>query len=161
MDDSSCHLFGVAESRLDDLVDDHLVKIKCYSIIRQDRNTTGGGVLLYVRNDLKAKILVKSKTTQKGKPKKVKFIICVVWSKRILPLLVAVIYRPPDVSLRDPKFVNALRNTCPEYSQKMIMGDLNANLLQDSSDTRYLWDLIGNISLKVVNHGPTHFPVGG
>ena len=61
--DTSCNLFGVAESRLGDLVDDHLVKIMGYSIIRQDRNTAVGDVLMYVRNDLKAKILIKAKTT--------------------------------------------------------------------------------------------------
>ena len=77
------------------------------------------------------------------------------------PLLVAVIYRPPDVSLRDPELANALRVTCPEYSQKIIMGDLNSNLLSHSSDTRNLRDLFSEISLKVVNHGPTHFPLGG
>ena len=44
------------------------------------RNAAGGCVLLYVRNDLKAKVLVKSKTSQKGKPKKI--IFCAIWSKR-------------------------------------------------------------------------------
>ena len=70
LDDSSCHIFGVAESRLEDQVNDHLLKVKGYSTIRQNRNTASGGVLLYVRNGLKAKVLLKSKTSQKGKPKK-------------------------------------------------------------------------------------------
>ena len=61
--DTSCNSFGVAESRLGDLVDDHLVKIMGHSIIRQGRNTAGGDVLMYVRNDLKTKILIKAKTT--------------------------------------------------------------------------------------------------
>ena len=59
-----------------------------------------------------------------------------------------VIDRPTDVSLRDPELANALRAACPEYSQKIIMGNLNANLLLE-------------LSFKVVNHGPTHFPLGG
>ena len=54
-------------------------------------------MLLYVRNDLKAKVFLKSKTSQKGKPKKIEFLICAIWSKRISPFLVALIYRPPDI----------------------------------------------------------------
>ena len=41
------------------------------------------------------------------------------------------------------------------------MADLNANLLLDSADTHYLWDLVSELSFKVVNNGPTHFPLGG
>ena len=116
---------------------------------------------MYVRNDLKAKVLLKFKTSQKGKPKNKEFLFCAIWIKRISPFLVAVINRPPDVLLRNPEFLNALRTTCPEYSQKIIMGALNANLMLDSADTRYLWDLVSELSLKVFNHGPTHFPLGG
>ena len=50
---SSCHVFAVAEYRFGNLVDDYLVKVKGYSTLGQDRNTAGGGVLLYVRNDVK------------------------------------------------------------------------------------------------------------
>ena len=41
------------------------------------------------------------------------------------------------------------------------MGHVNANLLSDTSDTRYLRDLFSELSLKVVNHGPTNFPLHG
>ena len=36
-------------------------------MLRQDRNLAGGGILLYVKNNLKAKVLHTSKTTQQGK----------------------------------------------------------------------------------------------
>ena len=49
LDHSLFHIFGVAESRLRDLVDDHLIKVKRYSTTRQDGNTPGLGVLLYVK----------------------------------------------------------------------------------------------------------------
>ena len=52
--------------------------------------------MIYVRHDLKAKILMRSKTTQNGKTLKAEFIFCAVWNKQkqIPPLLVivAVIY---------------------------------------------------------------------
>ena len=62
----SYHLFGIAESRLGPNIDD-FVEIEGYSIIRQDRNTHGGGVLLYVSNLWKAKILCTSATINNQK----------------------------------------------------------------------------------------------
>ena len=54
---------GVAESRFGDAVDDNIVAIRGYSSIRQDRNTQGGGVVLYIKNNLRAKVLARSNTT--------------------------------------------------------------------------------------------------
>ena len=68
--DPSYHIFGVAETRLGPEIDDHLVNIHGFSVVRQDRNLNGGGILLYLKDNLKAKILHISKTTQKGKPMK-------------------------------------------------------------------------------------------
>ena len=37
------------------------------------------------------------------------------------------------------------------------MGDLNAHMLSDSNfDTKYIRDLMDELSLKLVNTGPTH-----
>ena len=62
-DDPSYHLFGVAESKLDPEVEDYLVHIDGYTLVRQDRKVGGGGVALYARSTLKVKILEKSNTT--------------------------------------------------------------------------------------------------
>ena len=63
LEDSSYHIFGEAEYRLGQKVNDSIVDIEGYSCIRQDRNTEGGGIILYVRNTLKAKVLAFSCTT--------------------------------------------------------------------------------------------------
>ena len=62
----SYHIFGVAESRLGPKVDDNIIDIEGYMCIRQDRNTEGGGIVLYMRNTLKAKVLAFSDTTVPG-----------------------------------------------------------------------------------------------
>ena len=46
IDDPTYDIMGVAESRLGQIVDDHIVHVNGYSIIRQDRNTEGGGIAL-------------------------------------------------------------------------------------------------------------------
>ena len=73
------HIFGIAESRLGPGVGDDCVQIDGYSIIRQDRNTQGGGVMLYVHNTCKAKVLCTSSTTQvTGKQLVPEYIMCSV-----------------------------------------------------------------------------------
>ena len=57
---------GVAESKLGPEVEDYLVRIDGYTLIRQDRKVGGGEVALYARSTLKVKILGKSNTTGSG-----------------------------------------------------------------------------------------------
>ena len=104
--DPSFHIFGLAETKLGPEVDDCHVDIPGYSVLRQDRNLGGGGDLLYVKKNQKAK---------RGKPSKIELIFCPVCKLH---------YRPPHVPLRsDRQLLHLLRSTCPEYSHKVIMGD--------------------------------------
>ena len=82
LDDQTHQIFGIAESRLDLSVDSGLINIPGYSAIRQDRNRAGGGILLYVHNKFKAKVLYCSQTTMKEKPMKTEYLFCTV---RIVP----------------------------------------------------------------------------
>ena len=78
------------------------------------------------------------------------------------------IYRPPtvpflppidspnNVHVRQSNLIADLRKLCPEYSHKVVMGDLNADLLSKGSEAEFLRDLIDELSLKVVNQGPTN-----
>ena len=68
--DNSFDIFGAAETRLGSEVHNSIVEVSGYSIIRQDRNTRGGGILLYIKEHLKAKILYKSNTEHPRKPLK-------------------------------------------------------------------------------------------
>ena len=102
-DDPSYHLFGIAESKLGPAVEDYLVQIDGYTLVRQDRKMGGGGVALYVRNTLKVKILEKSNTTkidecEEPKPQP-EYLMCSVQQGNSSPVLVAVVYRPPHVGL--------------------------------------------------------------
>ena len=66
-----------------------------------------------------------------------------------LPLLVVLIYRPPDVKIwSDLQLFCLLRSFYSEFSNKIIMGDLNAYMLNDSnSDTKCIRDLMDELSL--------------
>ena len=157
-DNNSYHVFGVSETRLGDEVNDNVVDIPGYSVLRQDRNISGGGVLLYIRENFKAKILCSSKTQQRGKPLKPEYLFCSVWEGNSTPTFVAVVYRPPDVAIRsDRKFIQLLRSHCSDFSHKVIIGNWNADVQNPrDSDTRFLFNLMNNLSLKLVDTGPSH-----
>ena len=80
------------------MVDDHVTKINGYSSIRQERNTEGGGLILYVHNTLRATIFAKSNTEMDGKPLQAEYLMCRIWGTGIPPVFVCLIYRPPKIS---------------------------------------------------------------
>ena len=92
--DNSYHVFGIAETRLGPEVDNNIINVPVYSVLRNDRNSRGGGILLYIRENLKAKILCFSDTTQPGNPLKPEYIFCSVWEGNFTPTLVVLVYRP-------------------------------------------------------------------
>ena len=72
----SYHLFGIAESWLSPVVDDGLIRIEGYSVIRQDRNINGGGVALFLRDDFNITILATSNTLGPEKPEISEYLFC-------------------------------------------------------------------------------------
>ena len=82
--------------------------------------------------------------------------MCSISGKGVPPVLVCLIYRPPDVSLNSDPLFTLLRDLCSDYSHKVIMGDLNAALLKNNSGSRFIKSLTNELSLKIINHGHTH-----
>ena len=158
IDDNSYDIFGVAETRLGSEVNDNIIQVAGYNVVRQDRNVRGGGILLYIKEHLKAKILYKSDTERLGKPLKPEYIFCSVWEGYSAPTLIVLVYRPPDVSIRsDRRLIQLLRSMSPDFSHKAIIGDWNADMLfLSDSDTRFLTNIMDELSVKLINTGPSH-----
>ena len=128
-------------------------------MVLQDRNINGGGVALYVRNHFKVKKLASSNTLGPGRPEIPEYLFCSVQQGNSPPLLVGVIYRPPKIAMqKDSEFFDVLRDLCPEYSHKIIMGDLNANHAARplKADAITIKRLAKELSLRIINHGLTH-----
>ena len=83
------------------------------------------------------------------------YIFCSVCEGNSPPLLVVLIYRPPDVQIRSYSWLfTFLRSACSDFSDKVVMGDLNADMLCDTnSDTRYIRDLMDELPLTLFNTG--------
>ena len=81
---------SVNEAKIDDKVDDQLIAIDDFSLIRHDRNRQGGGVALYVRNTVGFR-------PRQDFPNKSLEIICVeVEPLHSNPFIVIAWYRPPS-----------------------------------------------------------------
>ena len=118
------------------------------------------GVWYYVRNTLRATILAKSNTEMDGKPLQVEYLMCRVF-RVLLRVFFFLIYRPPKISYTaSPDFLLDLRDHCSSYSHKVIMGDLNTDLFNTSSETAFTKKLFNELSLKVVDHNATNRPPG-
>ena len=52
VDSEKPHIICINETKLDDSIDDSLVHIDGYAIIRKDRNKHGGGVALYIHKNI-------------------------------------------------------------------------------------------------------------
>ena len=83
---------------------------------------------------------------------------CAVQQGDSPPILVGIIYRHPKIAMqKDPELFKVLRNLCSEYSHKVILGDLNADLLSKrDAYANTIRSLAKELSLQIIQHGPTH-----
>ena len=129
------------------VVEDYLIQIDGYTLVRQDRKVAGGLIALCVRITLEVKILKRSNTTHTGDCNEPEYLMCSIKKGTSFPVFVAVVYRSPNVGLyaNDPD--EHLRSYVEEFSQKIIMDDFNADLIKSNAETRALVNFIDKHSL--------------
>ena len=89
--ESNAAIFGLTETWLDNSVSDSEVAIEGYSIVRKDRNRHGGGVCVYVRDNL-------TFNTRSDLDEETESVWLDLLLPRTIPVLVGVCYRPPKDS---------------------------------------------------------------
>ena len=90
MSNSPIDILAINESKIDDSILNNEVNINGYNIIRKDRNRSGGGVVLYIRNTTsfsERKDLV---------PESLEMICIEVRRPHRAPYLISAWYRPPN-----------------------------------------------------------------
>ena len=102
------------------------------------------------------KILEKSDTTKIGDCNEPEYLMCSVQWGNSFPIFVAVVYRSPHIGLYANDHNEFLRSYGEEFSHKIIMGGINADLIEPNAETRTLLNFIDKHSLKVVDHKATH-----
>ena len=117
---NSIDVMAVSETWLNPSIPDSLVDIPGYDIFRRDRDSLGGGVCLYINNQLKCKQrkdLLKSNLEA-------------IWVEVIdgeQTIVVSCIYRPPDSTVEYfDNLLDSLDNVV-DSKHLVVMGDLNYN----------------------------------
>ena len=137
------HIIGINETKLDHTVIDGEVEIDEYQIIRNDRNSFGGGVALYIHDSMPFTVFdaicsnLKSLTIKLNIP-------CV------RPILITTIYRPPGSTVDlFPKLEELLKSLEPDDTEIIFMGDLNCDLFKiNDNDTKHIKRIYNMFKLR-------------
>ena len=119
------HLVCLTETKLSADVDDNLISIPGYSIVRRDRNNHGGGVAIYYKTDLK---VTRSDFTELKQE-----LVMLKLETRFVNILIGCLYRPPSAPT---SFWGALDQQLEEVPgvehpppTLLLTGDLNVDIL--------------------------------
>ncbi|XP_015224518.1 PREDICTED: uncharacterized protein LOC107080829 [Cyprinodon variegatus] len=136
------HVFALCETKLDASVEDRKVGIPGFRLWRRDRKEKkGGGVALYVKNDIEAK----ERTDLMRTTAEIIWVELDITGSR--PVLLGCFYRPPnsDREYLDKLYENmTLMLKEKEEKDIFVMGDFNIDWSKDS--------LLNYIALKVSFH---------
>jgi exonuclease III len=118
----------INETWLDSSVHDFEIMVNDYNVIRKDRNRNGGGVCLYIKEQLE----------HKHRPDLELETVECQWveipNKHSRPLLLCNVYRPPDANADYYNdIVNMINVALLEDKYTIITGDLNFNYKIDES----------------------------
>lgn len=137
----------ISESWFDDTIPDSLVSLNGYKLFRADRKKRGGGVAIYVKMNINCKFVARNEES-----KKIEFLFIEI-SAKDRKLLLGSVYRPHR-SIPFDNFIKQIEVMTATYSDVLITGDFNSNLLVDQC----LRENMYSFGLKVVNSVlPTHF----
>ena len=154
---SLIHIIAVTETWLGPTVEDSLILLEGYSLLRNDRNTHGGGVALYVHQSLTVSTLGISSHDWTGRPGLPEYIYCEVKPKGADPIFVAVVYRPPHSPLvTGSDVLSSMADLMHGYSTKIILGDFNADQASNSADAQCVRSFIRQNSLYSIPYLSTH-----
>ena len=117
-------VIGITESKLDGEIN-----IDGYELVRSDRNRHGGGVACYIRNDI-------SFSVRGNFSSEIENIFLDILLPKTKPILIGILYRPPDQSKFFDNLSTSISQTCSFNEQEVyILGDLNINLINSQKHT--------------------------
>ena len=141
-------IFAATETWLDASVSEAEIPVPGYSVIRQDRNRNGGGVAIYIRNDIAFN--PRHDLSVDG--------LEAVWVELLFPrtkgILVCCCYRPPT----DGEFLTKLEQSLSKVdprSELYIMGDMNIDTSSESSLHKSYVSLLDVLGLCQIISEPT------
>ena len=137
-------VIGLTETKIDNSVNDEEIKITGYNLERSDRDRRGGGVACYIRSDL-------SYNVRNTFSEEIENIFVDIMLPKTKPILMGVVYRPPDKSEFFELFSEAISNSKDFDNQEVyILGDFNVNVLECSIISKKYKEICSLHGLKQV-----------
>lgn len=121
-------LLALSETRLITEIEDSEVNVPEYNVVRCDaENRNTGGVMLYIRNDIKYDVILNEKLIPNC------WSVAVEVKDNTYKRVVAVVYHSPSSS--DGNFIRFLEDIVEQVAMKgqcIMIGDFNIDLMTDS-----------------------------
>jgi Reverse transcriptase (RNA-dependent DNA polymerase) len=146
----SCEAFFITETWLKPSLKSSLVDLPGYYLHRIGKG--GGGVALYIRDDLPSKVIASSCPVYNSRPEFL-FVEVSVFNEKVL---LCVVYRLPKIGFLSD-LENHFSTLLPNYRHVLIMGDFNANLIPNtpSDGSRQLRNILKSLGLSALPLKPT------
>ena len=136
----SCHIIAITESWLRVYMLDALVALHGYYILRHDRTFRvggGGGICIFVHKSIDSKCLCTSANLDLHP----EFMMVEISPAQSSKLIFCLVYRPPRIGFLTD-FTDAFAEISHLYSDYIIVGDFNANMMCQTTDSRFLQKFI-------------------
>lgn len=143
-------ILGVTETWLSERISGNSIEIDGYNFFRNDRETRGGGVGIYIKNNIVSrKIDIENSESIEQ--------LWLVIKVNNIEIGLGVFYRPPKSNLVDAlqHIETALATIIPMSDEIFILGDMNVNLLNYNNATISINDFLTSFSLKQLTAEPT------
>lgn len=151
--DSKVDVICMTETWLSPAINDTLIAIPGFNLLRHDRNRHGGGICVYYRQNLKCRVLKRSSD------QRTEFLIFDVLCG-INRILFSVYYNPPNTDCSHTLRCN-IEEFGVNYSNSFVIGDFNMDLKKNSRLICNFVDTFESLSYSCVNSEPTFEHVNG
>jgi len=132
---SSPPVIALCETWLDESVQDTVLFIPNYHMVRRDRNRHGGGLLLFISDDIHSTCLLRHASLE---------LLAVELKLKQGPLTIVLFYRPPTSALDFEDLENAILSLNPSRLKNcVLLGDFNVDL---SCSSQSSIDLLASLS---------------
>ena len=151
VDSEKPHIICINETKLDDSIDDDsLVHIDGYAIIRKDRNKHGGGVALYIHQNINFELKGELMCDE------IESISVQIKNGKFKPFIVTSIYRPPGkpVSYFD-KLEYLFGQLESQNKESIILGDTNCDFDTPANNTKHLNNILNSFGYSQLRKNPT------
>ena len=151
VDNEKPHIICINETKLDDSIDDSLIRIDGYVIIRKDRNKHGGGVALYIHQNIHFELMSELMCDE------LESVSVQIKNGKFKPFIVTSIYRPPG---KPVSYFNELESLFgrleSQNKESIIMGDTNCDFDTPlANDTKHLNNILNSFGYSQLIKDPT------